>query len=61
MKKLLMLLGTALFLHQGTGENEEVQNTPENNSEEQESDVQPETTPVVEDVVTSDEAAETPE
>lgn len=57
-----MLLGMAAFLHHGTtGEQNEVQNTPENNSEENEFDVQSAPTEeVVEDVVGSEEFAEEP-
>lgn len=40
MKKLLMLLGTAMFLHPGSGENESIENNAP------ESDEQSENTPI---------------
>ena len=62
MKKLILLIGTAMFLHQGAGESEEISqtNTPENNSEANESDAQPEPTPVVENINASEESPEPP-
>ena len=51
MKKLIMLLGAAAFLHMGVGENEQMANTVEDNSEELQSDVQPEVTETTEQVV----------
>lgn len=63
MKKLLLLIGTAMFLHQGVGESAEISqtNTPENNSEENESDVQPEAPEeVAEEVDATEESSEDP-
>ena len=36
MKKLLMLLGTAMFLHQGSGENESIENDAPESDEQSE-------------------------